>query len=321
MFSSLFYFLETAKDMNFTKTARRLYISQQTLSNHIKRLEEYYNAQLFVRKPTLRLTPSGEYLLHYADQVYSNDLTAKNHVSDLEQHNRGVLRVGASLPRGRIFIPDILPEFSRQFPNVQLQFEDDASSVLEKLTLEGKLDLAIGVFPKQHAQLQHIPVLRDQIFLVVTDQLLMQYYGDTAVDLKMKATHGIYVNEISLLPIIYPSVSNRLRSILDDCFEKFDCKPYIYFHVRYPQFFFQLCLDGIAACFVTQMSLLGDYHMIKHPVNIFPVLYDGHPLFHEGSIIHRADAYLTKYTQAFMELAVQYFKNVEHSRAFQLNPI
>ena len=52
---SLYYFKEVAKDLHITKTANRLYISQQTLSNHIQRLEEYFGAQLLNRKPKLSL--------------------------------------------------------------------------------------------------------------------------------------------------------------------------------------------------------------------------------------------------------------------------
>ena len=48
---SLIYFSEAAKDLNFTKTAQRLFISQQTLSNHIARLEEAYQVKLFERPP------------------------------------------------------------------------------------------------------------------------------------------------------------------------------------------------------------------------------------------------------------------------------
>ena len=55
---SLYYFQELSKDLNMTKTAERLYISQQTLSNHIQRLEQYYGTKLFYRKPSLSLTPA-----------------------------------------------------------------------------------------------------------------------------------------------------------------------------------------------------------------------------------------------------------------------
>ena len=56
---SLYYFQELSKDLNMTKTAQRLYISQQTLSNHIQRLEQYYGVQLLYRKPSLSLTCAG----------------------------------------------------------------------------------------------------------------------------------------------------------------------------------------------------------------------------------------------------------------------
>ena len=55
--NSLYYFTELAKDLHVTRTAERLYISQQTLSNHIARLEEHYGAKLFYRKPIFSLTP------------------------------------------------------------------------------------------------------------------------------------------------------------------------------------------------------------------------------------------------------------------------
>ena len=44
--TSLHYFRELTKDFNMTKTAARLYISPQTLSNHIQRLEQYYGTPL-----------------------------------------------------------------------------------------------------------------------------------------------------------------------------------------------------------------------------------------------------------------------------------
>lgn len=65
--NSLHYFAEAAKELNFTKTAKRLFISQQNLSHHIARLEEYFEVQLFERKPWLALTYAGEVLLAYAE--------------------------------------------------------------------------------------------------------------------------------------------------------------------------------------------------------------------------------------------------------------
>ena len=68
---SLYYFSELAKDLHMTRTANRLFISQQTLSNHIKRLEESLNCELFERKPSLHLTCAGEAVLSFANHVNS----------------------------------------------------------------------------------------------------------------------------------------------------------------------------------------------------------------------------------------------------------
>ena len=47
---SLYYFVELAKELHVTNTAQKLYISQQNLSQHIQRLEQYYGVPLFHRK-------------------------------------------------------------------------------------------------------------------------------------------------------------------------------------------------------------------------------------------------------------------------------
>lgn len=67
--TSLAYFIAAAEDLNFTKTAARLFISQQTLSNHIIRLEEACDTTLFNRKPHLSLTFAGEILLDHAKEI------------------------------------------------------------------------------------------------------------------------------------------------------------------------------------------------------------------------------------------------------------
>lgn len=57
---SIEYFLITVEEMNITKAAERLYITQQALSSHIQRLEDEYGVTLFERRPTFRLTRAGQ---------------------------------------------------------------------------------------------------------------------------------------------------------------------------------------------------------------------------------------------------------------------
>ena len=89
---SLYYFRELSKDLNMTKTAARLYISQQTLSNHIHRLEQHYDTPLFYRKPSLSLTCAGEFVLAFAQVVEKEEVNLRDILSDIEHQERGSLR-------------------------------------------------------------------------------------------------------------------------------------------------------------------------------------------------------------------------------------
>lgn len=60
------YFVVAAEEMNFTRAAVKLYISQQSLSNYIAKLEAAVGMELFNRQNTLTLTAAGESLYHNA---------------------------------------------------------------------------------------------------------------------------------------------------------------------------------------------------------------------------------------------------------------
>ncbi|PZD93278.1 hypothetical protein DNH61_21785 [Paenibacillus sambharensis] len=63
-------FIALAECRSYTETARRLYCSQPTITNHIQQLEELYQVQLFERSGrSVRLTVQGKVLLEYAKQV------------------------------------------------------------------------------------------------------------------------------------------------------------------------------------------------------------------------------------------------------------
>ena len=65
-FSSMEYFNILAQELNFTRAAERLHITQQSLSAHIAGMEKELGCQLFVRHIPLELTYAGEVMLRYA---------------------------------------------------------------------------------------------------------------------------------------------------------------------------------------------------------------------------------------------------------------
>src|SRR5699024_7005166 len=95
-FRHLRYFLTVAEELNITRAAERLYISQQSLSNHIGNMERELGVKLFVRSPKLSLTYAGELLVGTATQILELQSQYMSKVGDINRQYMGVLRVGVS---------------------------------------------------------------------------------------------------------------------------------------------------------------------------------------------------------------------------------
>ena len=174
--TSLYYFQELSKDLNMTKTAERLYISQQTLSNHIQRLEQYYGTKLFYRKPSLSLTCAGEFVLSFAQVVGKEERNLKDILSDVEHQERGTLRFGASMARGTQFLPRILPDFHQMYPRVEVRFVEGLSATGEGRPPTGRWTFALVLSDRYSPDLVEHEFLQDHIYLCVPENLLRAYY-------------------------------------------------------------------------------------------------------------------------------------------------
>ena len=82
-FLNLKYFLILSEEMNFRKAAHKLYITQQSLSGHIQKLEEYFGVPLFYRSTPLRLTPAGIHLKNRAAELLTLESDLQKELLDI----------------------------------------------------------------------------------------------------------------------------------------------------------------------------------------------------------------------------------------------
>lgn len=306
---SLYYFSELAKDLHMTRTANRLFISQQTLSNHIQRLEEYYGTKLLHRKPSLSLTTAGEFVLGFADVVNKEQVNLKDILFDIAQQERGILRFGASALRLNMCLPAVLPEFSARYPNVELRITDTVAARLEPLVLDSTLDFAITLNGEEHPKLVTQQLMDDQVYLCVADALLLHCYGEEAQKLKEKGLLGVNIKDFSKLPFCI--FENRMGRQIQQCFDAANIVPNAYITSTFTQIGTTICFQRLAACFISQTSLVSQQNDIPPDINIFPLYYKGQPLTQRLSLIRMKDRYLSHYSKFFLELLFQYFDGVE----------
>lgn len=306
---SLYYFSELAKDLHITRTANRLFISQQTLSNHIQRLEDYYGTELLHRKPALSLTTAGEFVLGFADVVNKEQVNLKDILSDISQQERGVLRFGASNLRLNMCLPAILPQFSARYPNVDIRITDAVTARLEPLVLDGSLDFAVTLNGEDHPKLVSHQLMDDQVYLCVADSLLKRCYGAAAQALKEHSIHGVDVKDFAKLPFCI--FNNRMGRQINQCFDAANIIPRAYITSTYTQVGTTVCFQRLAACFISQMSLVSQQKELPGDINIFPLYYKGQPLTQRLSLIRMKDRYLSHYSKFFLEQLFQYFNDME----------
>ena len=191
--------MRVAEEGNITRVAEQEHISQQSLSNHIKKIESAYGVALFDRTGGLTLTYAGEQVYKYAVKFLSLKHEMESELLDMTNVEQGTLRVGISYTRGSVFLPEILPEFNRKNPFIKVSIVENNSQMLEEYLLHGHIDLYIGADLRPHSEIETVPLMREKLYFVVPKSL---------------ASSGI--SSYADAPFLLLSKGNRVRDIFDE---------------------------------------------------------------------------------------------------------
>ncbi len=163
------YFMAVVREGTFTRAAERLYITQPSLSEQIRKLETELGTLLFQRLGRrLALTGAGEAFLPHAEKVMFEVEQARARVREFSGLRRGRLSIGVLHSPAARLLPVFLAEFRRVHPGVELVLrEEGVSADLEQLVHDGVLDLAIIRLPKRRPDLEVKLLVREPMVLVV----------------------------------------------------------------------------------------------------------------------------------------------------------
>lgn len=159
-------FYVVAKRLNFTRAAEELFISQPAVSKHIHEIEQHYELKLFERNGTrIRLTEAGNLLLGNVEK-----LMLIHHNIDLEftaQRNdfKGSLTIGASTTVAQYFLPQHIASFKQRFPHIALSITSDNTEKIERLLMDGKVDLGIVEGHSKRSNFRYDCLVKDEIVL------------------------------------------------------------------------------------------------------------------------------------------------------------
>lgn len=140
------YFLALAHHLHFARAAESLHISQPSLSQQIRALEEELGVTLFERsRRHVALTADGEALLPYARQLVALADDALAEFAERGGLRRGRVRLGTTPTLGGHLLPGLINDFFAAYPGLELIITEDGSDRLARGLQEGRLDLALLV--------------------------------------------------------------------------------------------------------------------------------------------------------------------------------
>ncbi|MDR3095602.1 MAG: LysR family transcriptional regulator [Paraburkholderia sp.] len=145
------YFVTVADELHFGRAAQRLHIAQPPLTRHIASLEADLGIRLFERSTrAVTLTPEGAQFLEHARHVLEAVSGAQSSARQLASGAAGRLAIGytSSIPMSPRF-SEIVREFGRQSPEVELDFREVASAEQHRQIEAGVLDIAFGWAPPE----------------------------------------------------------------------------------------------------------------------------------------------------------------------------
>ncbi|QSB13238.1 LysR family transcriptional regulator [Natronosporangium hydrolyticum] len=139
----LTHFIAVAETQHFTNAARRLHLAQSGLSASVQGLERELGAELFIRTTRrVTLTEAGRALLPEARRVLAAAAGAREAVEAVQGMRRGRLRIGIMQSMRGIRLAEVLAEFHQEYPGVEIELSQAASSVLAEQVRDARLDLA-----------------------------------------------------------------------------------------------------------------------------------------------------------------------------------
>lgn len=199
-------FVSAAKNLNFSKCAEEMSISQPAVSKHVTELESGFGVSLFNRSHNgVRLTRAGEILLKHAENILKSYGDMEYEMSLLAGAVKGSLRIGASTTAAQYLLPGILAGFIERFEGVTVSMKSGNSEMIEKWLSEGTIDMGIVENTTRRPGLHYEHLLQDELVLAVNASGRFGHMDSVSVE------------NLRLMPLVLRENGSGTREIIASC--------------------------------------------------------------------------------------------------------
>ena len=254
------YFVTVAEEASFTRAASRLFVAQPGVSAQIRRLERELGEELFDRSGhTVRLTKVGTEVLPYARAALESAAGIRLTVDELTGKMRGSLVIGSVSSCSPLGMPDMLTDFHKACPAVEISLVEGVSSYLVDELQRGRIDIAfLGLSLTTPPGLE-VEVIADERITAAMSK------DDSLAEESSITLHAIRNRDMICLPS-----GSGVRASLDEVCGTLGFQPRIAFEATDPGVLAQFAIRGLGLAILPESlarSYSADLHVatITHP--------------------------------------------------------
>jgi len=304
------YILTIYEEQSFSRAAKKLFVSQPALSLAVKRVEEDLGITIFDRS-SLSIRPTDEGLIYIAalKEINLVERNMRDRLSDMASLSSGNLVVSGENFVSSFILPQILMEFSKNYPGIQIQLVESNSPDLRQLLLSEQIDLLVAhdFDPNQYEAKE----LFDETVLLavpITNPInrLLADYSISAEELRSgkymprkPVDLAWFKNEDFLL--LKPG--NDLNWRASDLFEAYKVSPKVKISLDQLITSYNLACAGLGIAFVTDILVEKTFA----PGCVYYTI--DHPIAHRKMFIgYKKNRYFTRAASAFVETAQNVYR-------------
>lgn len=281
----LTYFLALCDTLHFTRAAERLGISQPTLSQQVRALEESIGLPLFDRLgKRIALTEAGAIVRRHAHDVFKSLEAVHRELDDLRAFKAGTL-VMAVLPSELEYrLAPFFAEFYRDNPGILLRLLSTVEVV--KKVLDNEVDLGLTQLPVHDDRLVSVPLYREEYVVVV------------APGHPLASREAVALSELVGVPMVMYPPGFPAREVVDRRFRALGLTLDTVVETSSNPSLIEFVAAGVGAAILPHIIL----NAVHHPELKLIPLSDGPPM-REIGLVYQGHKYLGKAAQQFMRAA------------------
>jgi len=299
-FENYRYFIAAAEELNFTRAAKKLFLSQQALSKQIDKMEKAYSAKLFNREPPMSLTAAGECLYRHICRLLDDERQMRQELDSLLNVKGNLLSIGVSPIRSSVLLPRVLAVFYRSHPETRVHIVEDNLSRLVELLKLGKVELVFGYEQQADEDLVSRPLLEETVSFVLPRTLAARHFApDKLRHMREKGTASL--RDFDGCPFLRFRDFTWLGTHFDRCCELERAEPRVILESGNVFTILDCCLEGLGAALVPDLYVKKLTEEQRGRLHLF--LWDYLAARSNSAILYLKRSYMSETAMKFIQTA------------------